>query len=119
MPHGFPDRHLDVPYQRFVTVRYPEMLQGIDDWDYAITLPNKWALSEIQKGNWPPPNTLYEVKVEDTTICTVVMNPKSVLLIGPKMPKKFEPEFLEFRQYVLFWSLLLFSFQHLRIHGRF
>ena len=50
--------------------RYYE--RGDRDWDYFIVVNNYINPGQLRRGIWPPPNTVYEVKVDNTTIGAVL-----------------------------------------------
>ncbi|WP_298548068.1 tetratricopeptide repeat protein [uncultured Aquimarina sp.] len=58
-----------IPNLSYVAAR-----QDSPDWEYSIVMlseaKHNWGLLE----NWPPNNTVYEVKVDDVTICAVTKN---------------------------------------------
>jgi len=59
-----------VPYLKFVAANFDS-----PDWDYSIFMSSeaKWNHDLLLK-NWPPKNTVYEVKVDTVTVCAVVKN---------------------------------------------
>ena len=46
--------------------------RGQRDWDYFIVVNNYINPGQLRRGIWPPPNTVYEVKVDNTTIGAVL-----------------------------------------------
>ncbi len=63
----------------FAYIRYFE--RGNVDWDYAIFVNSYMDPYQLQKGIWPPKNTIYSVKVDYKPICVVLKrNDKSDLL---------------------------------------
>lgn len=82
VPYLYPDNHLLNPNLRYMHIRYNADMLTYERWDYGIFLLNKQTLAEIKGGNWPPANTLHEVKVGGLTVCAVVKNPDSPLFSG-------------------------------------
>jgi tetratricopeptide (TPR) repeat protein len=59
-----------VPYLKFITTDF-----NSPDWDYSIFMSSeaKWNHDLLLK-NWPPKNTVYQIKVDTVTVCAIVKN---------------------------------------------
>jgi hypothetical protein len=58
---------------------YAPFVEGRNNWDYWLRLSRGIPPDELNKGAWPPPGTIHEVKADDVTLCAVVKNPDSSL----------------------------------------
>lgn len=68
-PFGYPQNFLKEDPYFFLS--YPPVLQSPRLWTYAIVTSRGWSPEALKK-NWPPPQTIFEVKAEGTTLCAVV-----------------------------------------------
>jgi tetratricopeptide (TPR) repeat protein len=59
--------------------------RGNTDWDYAIFTITGMMPEEIKSANFPPKNTIYQVKVDDKPICLVLKRETKEDLIGFKL----------------------------------
>ncbi len=49
------------------------------DWDYWLMLPAESKHAPGLLANWPPPNTIHQVMVDDVPLCAIVRNPLSTV----------------------------------------
>ncbi len=78
-PYLYPDGFIQTGNVRYMNIRYNEETLDADDWDYAILLLNGQSRQDFRDGKWPPPNALFEVKVDGVPVCVITKNPRSPL----------------------------------------
>ena len=61
-------------------VRYYD--RGTKDWDYYICVNSYINPGQLKRGLWPPTNTAYAVKVDNTAICAVIERKTRKDLLG-------------------------------------
>lgn len=49
------------------------------DWDYWLQLPAESKHDPALLANWPPPNTVHQITVDDVPLCAIVRNPLSTV----------------------------------------
>ena len=49
------------------------------DWDYWLELPAESKHDLAILANWPPPNTIHQIMVDDIPLCAIVRNPLSTV----------------------------------------
>lgn len=70
-PLGYPTDFLHTnPY---FFVNYGPLRRPLP-WNYAIVFSRSFTPKEIQNGDWPPKDTIHEVKADGVTLCAVVEN---------------------------------------------
>jgi len=76
---------------RTVFTRWYE--RGNSDWDYAIFTVTGMMPEEIKSANFPPKNTVYQIKVDNKPICLVLKRETKDDLIGLQLTnnKEFQP----------------------------
>jgi len=67
--------------------------RGNSDWDYAIFTITGMMPEEVKSANFPPKNTVYQIKVDDKPICLVLKRETKDDLIGLQLKndKEFQP----------------------------
>jgi len=59
--------------------------RGNNDWDYAIFTVTGMMPEEIKNANFPPKNTVYQIKVDNKPICLVLKRETKDDLIGSRL----------------------------------
>ncbi len=88
-PYLYPDQHLLSRRFRYMNLKYSTGPNAPDDWDYAILRLHNQTLQDLREGKWPPPNILFEVKVDGFPVCVVVKNQNSPLFRAGTSPEQF------------------------------
>lgn len=64
--------------------------KNTSDWDYGIVMLTEAKFDKNLKENWPPPNTIHEIKVDDISVCFIVKNdfkPNDILSLELRLSK--------------------------------
>jgi hypothetical protein len=64
--------------------------RGNTDWDYAVFTVTGMMPEELKNANFPPKNTVYQVKVDDKPICLVLKRETKDDLIGFQLKNNLE-----------------------------
>lgn len=59
-------------------------VRGASDWDYYICVNSYINPGQLKRGLWPPKNTAYAVKVDETPLCAVIERKTRKDLLGIK-----------------------------------
>ena len=78
-PYLYPDGFITSGNFRYMDIHYSEGTLDSEDWDYAILLLSGQTRQDFREGKWPPPNALFDVKVDGVPVCVVTKNPRSPL----------------------------------------
>jgi hypothetical protein len=70
-----------------MNIRYSEGIRDSGDWDYGILLLSGQIRQNFRDGKWPPPNVLFDIKVDGVPVCVVTKNP-----ISPLFREKVTPQ---------------------------
>jgi hypothetical protein len=86
-PYLYPDGFIRSRNFRYMNIRYSEGIRNSGDWDYGILLLSGQIRQNFRDGKWPPPNVLFDIKVDGVPVCVVTKNP-----ISPLFREKVTPQ---------------------------